>query len=151
MTANYPKINYIGNKEKISSWICDFFPEDVETVFDAFSGGASLSYEAKKRGYNVISNDILTINYKLSKALIENRNILLTEEDVNLIFEGKPKKGFMAKNYTNIYFFENECKELDSYRENIDKLDCEYKKALAYSLIRRAMIRKMPYSRFTIN
>ena len=40
--------------------------------------------------------------------------------------------------------------ELDLYRQNIDKLDNEYKKSLALVLLRRAMIRKMPYSRFTI-
>jgi adenine-specific DNA-methyltransferase len=43
----YPKVNYIGNKEKIAKWICDQFPEDAKTIFDAFSGGCSLSYEAK--------------------------------------------------------------------------------------------------------
>lgn len=151
MENKYPKVNYIGNKEKISSWICDSFPDDVNSIFDAFSGGCSLSFEAKKRGYKVISNDILKINYNLSKALIENKNIILDDDDIALIFKGKPKIGFMTKNYTNVFFFETECQELDKYRENIEKLNNEYKKALAYSLMRRAMIRKMPYSRFTIN
>lgn len=147
----YPKVNYIGNKEKITHWICDHFPIDVNSIFDAFSGGCSLSFEAKKRGYRVISNDILKVNYNLAKALIENRDVTLNENDIEMIFQGIPKKGFMAKNYSNVYFFENECKELDRYRENIENFECEYKKSLAYSLIRRAMIRKMPYSRFTIN
>ena len=40
--------------------------------------------------------------------------------------------------------------ELDQYRKNIDKLGNPYKKALAFILFRRSMIRKMPYSRFTI-
>lgn len=151
MKNKYPKVNYIGNKEKISSWICDSFPDDVNSIFDAFSGGCSLSFEAKKRGYKVISNDILKVNYNLSKALIENKYVTLDENDVEFIFKGSPKKGFMTKNYSNVFFFENECKELDRYRENIENLKCEYKKSLAYSLIRRAMIRKMPYSRFTIN
>lgn len=150
-THKYPKVNYIGNKEKISSWICDHFPEDAHSVLDAFSGGCSLSYEAKKRGYKVLSNDILKINYYLAKSLIENKNITLDENDLAIIFSGKPISGFMHKNYSNVRFFENECKELDLYKENIEKLDCEYKKSLAFSLMRRAMIRKMPYSRFTIN
>ncbi|OCM00492.1 Modification methylase FokI [Aliarcobacter thereius] len=150
MTNKYPKVNYIGNKEKISSWICEQIPKDVNSVFDAFSGGCSFSFEAKKRGYKVISNDILKVNYNLSKALIENKNITLNKEDIDFIFKGKPKSSFITKNYSNIFFFENECKELDLYKENIDNLKCEYKKALAFSLIRRAMIRKMPYSRFTI-
>ena len=39
---NYPKTNFIGNKEKIADWIVDNFPKDVKTVFDAFSGSASV-------------------------------------------------------------------------------------------------------------
>ena len=58
-----PKINFIGNKEKIANWICNNFPKKTKTVFDAFSGGGSVSYEAKKKGKKVISNDVLKINY----------------------------------------------------------------------------------------
>ncbi|WP_425262029.1 UDP-glucose 4-epimerase GalE, partial [Neisseria meningitidis] len=35
---------------------------------------------------------------------------------------------------------------LDLYRKNIGKLDNQYKRALAFTLMRRAMIRKMPYT-----
>ena len=147
---NPPKVNFIGNKEKITEWIGDNIPNDVETIFDAFSGGGSIGYEAKKRGLRVISNDILEVNYLLSKALIENNKELLSDDDMNIIFAGKPKKGFMYKNYANVFFFPEECMELDLYRKNIEKLSSEYKKAIAFSLIRRAMIRKMPYSRFNI-
>ena len=149
--SKYPKVNYIGNKEKITNWICDQFPKDCSSVFDAFSGGCSVSYEAKKRNLKVITNDILKINYHLGNALIQNNKILLSEKDLEIIFSGKPQKGFMFKNFSNIFFFPEECMELDLYRKNIDKLDCEFKKSLAFSLIRRSMIRKMPYSRFNIN
>ena len=43
----FPKINFIGNKEKIVDWIADNLPTDVESVFDAFSGGASVSFKFK--------------------------------------------------------------------------------------------------------
>lgn len=147
----YPKVNYIGNKEKIASWICDQFPDGIETVLDAFSGGCSLSYEAKTRGYQVLSNDILQINYHLASALIKNNKTVLTADDLEIIFNGKPFEGFMYKNYSEIFFYPSECKELDLYRENIKKLDSNEKQSLALSLMRRAMIRKMPYSRFTLN
>lgn len=147
---NYPKVNYIGNKEKIASWICKQIPKDVKVVLDAFSGGASVSYEAKKRGYSVVSNDIMEINYNISKALIENKFEILSSDDINIIFSGQPKKGFMYKNYANKLYFPEECMELDLYTDNIKKLDSDYKKALALSILRRAMIRKMPYSRFTV-
>lgn len=146
----YPKINYIGNKDKISSWICEQIPKEVNSVFDAFSGGASISYEAKSRGYSVISNDIMLVNYNISKALIENKSQTLDSKDVELIFSGNPTKGFMYENYANKLYFPEECMELDLYTNNIKKLDSEYKRSLAYSILRRAMVRKMPYSRFTV-
>lgn len=146
----YPKVNYIWNKEKLASWICDNIPNNVNTIFDAFSGGVSVSFEAKKRWFKVISNDILNVNYFLAKALIENKKEILTEKDINIIFSGEPFEGFMTKYYSERLFFREECMELDLYRKNIDKLDNIYKKSLAFSLLRRAMIRKMPYSRFNL-
>ena len=147
----YPKVNYIGNKEKIAKWVCDQFPVDAQSIFDAFSGGCSLSYEAKTRGLEVYSNDILEVNFHIANALIKNNQTVLEDKDIDLIFSGKPLKGFMYKNYSNVYFFPEECKELDLYRTNINKLESLEKKSLAFALIRRAMIRKMPYSRFNIN
>jgi len=147
----YPKVNFIGNKRKITDWIFKNIPEDVDSFFDAFSGGCSVSFEAKKRGYKVISNDILKINYHIAKALIENKNTTLSEEDVNTIFSGKPFKGFMYKNYSKVFYFPKECKRLDRYRENVKKLKSPYKRSLALALLRRSMIRKMPYSRFSLS
>jgi adenine-specific DNA-methyltransferase len=146
----FPTINFIGNKEKITSWIFDNISVSGKTFFDIFSGGCSVSYEAKKRGCKVITNDVLKINYLISKALIENKKVKLTEKDSQIIFSGKPVKGFMYENYSNVNFFPKECMELDQYRQNIDNLSNPFKKALALILFRRSMIRKMPYSRFTI-
>ena len=146
-----PKVNYIGNKEKLTSWIIENVPSDVKSIFDAFSGGCSVGYFAKIKGYEVITNDILNINYLLAKALIENKNVTLDENDIKIIFEGNPIEGFMFNNYAEVFYFENECKELDLYIHNIkNKISDQYKQALAIALLRRAMIRKMPYSRFNI-
>jgi len=146
----FPVINFIGNKEKITKWIFDNISVEGKTFFDVFSGGCSVSYEAKKRGCKVITNDVLKINHQIGKALIENQKVKLTDNDVKTIFSGKPVKGFMYENYSNVNFFPEECMELDQYRQNIDKITNPYKKALAFILFRRSMIRKMPYSRFTI-
>ena len=146
----YPTINYIGNKEKIIDWIFNFIPSDVKSIFDGFSGGSVFGYFGKRKGYKVFSNDILNINYQISKALIENKSEKLNDEDISLIFSGSPFVGFFTENYANRFYFEGECKELDLYRFNIEKLKSSYKKALAYTILRRAMIRKMPYSRFNI-
>jgi len=147
----YPTVNYIGNKEKIVDWISSLIPEDARSILDVFSGGASVSYAAKEKGLRVFSNDILKINYYIAQAIIENGETILTPNDVELIFSGKPFKGFMYEHYAERFYFPEECMQLDLYRKNVELLDNKYKKALALFLLRRSMIRKMPYSRFTIN
>lgn len=146
----YPTINYIGNKEKIVSWITSLIPGDVTSILDVFCGGCSVSYAAKEMGLTVFSNDILAINHYIGKALVENDAIMLTQDDIEWIFHGDPFEGFMFQHYANEFYFPEECKQLDLYRENVLEMQDEYKQALAFILLRRAMIRKMPYSRFTI-
>ena len=118
-------------------------------MIDLFSGGVSVSYFAKKKGLKAICNDVLKINYFIAKGIIENKKVRLDRADVDMIFSGIPIRGFMYKNYANVLFFPKECEELDLYRKNIEKLPV-YKKALALTLLRRAMVRKMPYSRFNL-
>ena len=50
LSKKLPKINFIGNKEKIASWICSKFPKKKQSVFDAFepsevSGDISVDFE----------------------------------------------------------------------------------------------------------
>ena len=146
----YPTVNYIGNKEKIANWISSLIPSDANSFLDVFAGGCSVAYKAKEMGLQVFTNDILKINCQIAEAIIENQNDTLSEEDVNIIFSGVPYEGFMTINYADKFYYREECMELDLYRSNIDKLSTKYKRALALILMRRAMIRKMPYSRFTI-
>ena len=49
-----PKINYIGNKEKLSSWILDNFPITQGRVLDLFAGGSSVSLNQKSVGLKSI-------------------------------------------------------------------------------------------------
>lgn len=146
----YPTVNYIGNKEKIVDWIISLIPSDAKSLLDVFCGGCSVSFRAKEHGLTVYTNDILKVNYYIAKALIENNYTTLSGDDVHKIFEGNPIEGFMFKNFSNKYYFPEECKELDQIRENILSIGNEYKQAMAFALMRRSMIRKMPYSRFTI-
>lgn len=146
----FPTINYIGNKAKLIPWIVNNLPHNITSIFDAFSGGGSISYNLKKIGYKVYTNDILYMNFLLAKALVENNTELILDNDIDIIFAGNPYEGYMYKNYSNILYYPHECMELDLYRDNILMLNNEYKQALAFTLFRRAMIRKMPYSRFNI-
>lgn len=147
----YPKVNYIGNKEKLVDWIIKELPIKKGTVLDLFSGGASVSYALKKSGFSVISNDILYSNYVLAKALVENEKDLVLPEfldlkiDKNKQLEKRVQLSFLEDNL----YYDYEIDELSKLLCISDQLD-GYQKYLFLSLIRRAMVRKLPYSRMNV-
>lgn len=147
----YPKVNYIGNKEKIANWIIDCFPTKDGIVLDLFSGGCSLSYAMKKKGFKVITNDVLYSNYCISRAIIENSKeklvLNIDEESIYKYFDENIHK--LIQWMINKLYFEDEVRELAcliSYSKTLKGS----KKYLFLSLLRRAMIRKIPYSRMNI-
>lgn len=150
--ANYPKINYIGNKAKLADWIIMNFPVKNGIVIDLFSGGASVSYELKKHGFNVITNDCLYSNFVLSKAIIENSSCTLNKDVFNTII---PENDVISKYeeirslLTDVLYYDFEVKELAKLIKIAETLK-DYEKYLFLALIRRAMIRKLPYSRMNV-
>lgn len=151
--SKFPAVNYIGNKRKINDWIVDLIPNDVITILDAFAGGNSVSYKLKSKGYNVITNDILYSSYIISKALVENQTTRLTREKLLLL---KSKTNSVNINLLNQLsflknklYFDYEVYELHLLLQLTFKLK-SYEKYLFVSLLRRAMIRKLPYSRMNI-
>lgn len=147
----YPKVNYIGNKEKLADWIIENFPVNSGTVLDLFCGGCSVSHALKKYGFNVISNDVLFSNFVIAKAIIENNREVLNVEDLTIDIERETqyekykKIEFLVDNL----YFSHEVKEL-AYLMSISKKLSGYKKYLFLALLRRSMIRKIPYSRMNI-
>lgn len=149
--SKYPKINYIGNKNKLTDWIVNNFPYNNGTVLDLFCGGCSVSYALKEKGYKVFSNDALYSNYVLAKSIIENNDVFLESKD----FEIEVSKKEASNKYKEIKFLENrlyfpyEVEELANLVCKSEKLK-DYKKYLFLSLILRSMIRKIPYSRMNV-
>lgn len=148
----YPKVNYIGNKEKIASWITDSIPVGTQSVLDLFSGGGSVSYELKKKGYKVISNDSLYSAYTISKSLIENDNVLLDETIIDKALNISVNKTDINKVVwlANRLYFSNEIDELTKLVKYSSTMS-GYSKYLFIALLRRAMIRKLPYSRMNLS
>ena len=147
----YPKVNYIGNKEKLVEWIISELPHQHGTVLDLFSGGCSVSYALKQKGFSVISNDILYANYVLAKALVENSSVTLPESVFDIRISDSVLKKFIEKLsfLSNRLYFEEEIPEL-ARLVAISQTLKGYEKYLFLSLLRRAMIRKLPYSRMNI-
>lgn len=149
--AKYPKVNYIGNKEKLVNWIIDEMPVKEGVVLDIFAGGCSVSYALKEAGYSVISNDILYADYVIAKALIENNNKTLPLSVFNKKYENTRVKELEAKFafLSDSLYYPEEVKELSKLVAISEKLNGA-EKYMMLSLIRRAMIRKLPYSRMNV-
>ena len=147
----YPKVNYIGNKEKLAEWIIEKLPVKKGMVLDLFCGGCSVSYSLKKHGFSVISNDVLFSNYVIAKAIVENDEELLSKEDfcIDISDELCDKKYNEIKFLTNKLYFKEEVEELARLILTSEKIE-GYKKYLFLALLRRSMIRKIPYSRMNI-
>lgn len=147
----YPKVNYIGNKEKLAEWIIDKLPIKQGVVLDLFSGGCSVSYALKNRGFDVISNDVLFSNFVIAKAIIENDKEVLNEDEINCSIEPDlyVEKYNQIKFLSNSLYYDEEVKELAKLILLSERLS-GYKRYLFLALLRRSMIRKIPYSRMNI-
>ena len=149
----YPTVNYIGNKENVTDWIIDSLPISQGIVLDLFCGGCSVSYALKESGFKVISNDVLYSNFVLAKSIIENSSDVLAISDyknINIKLSDIEKKYLSIKSlFENKIYFDYEVKELANLTLIASKLK-EYKNFMFLALLRRAMIRKIPYSRMNV-
>lgn len=82
---------YIGNKRKLIPFIIDVIDKhDIkyDSVLDLFSGSAFCSMAFKMLDKRVVSNDILSGSYLNAVAFVENKDIVLTEDDIDYLFSG---------------------------------------------------------------
>ncbi len=147
----FPEPQYLGSKHIHRGWIAQFIPEDVSTVLDAFSGSQSIAYMFKQLGKKVITNDFLSFNNSIGKALIENSDNKLDPSDLEILFSNNdnPSKFNLIEDlYSDLFFLAEEAAFADSFRSNVHKLSNQYKQALALSIMCRSMTRKVTMGHF---
>lgn len=151
LLENFPGTRYMGSKYKILPFLWDSIKDfEFSTALDAFSGSGCVSYMLKQKGIEVYSNDFMTFSANITKALVENSNIRLTDDDLKFLFKRNIKSGnFISKTFKDIYFEDEDNLFLDNLRANIDLLDNAYKKSLALAAISRACMKKRPRGIFT--
>lgn len=150
-SIKFPQPQYLGAKYVHGNWIADHIPSDAKVILDGFSGSQSIGFLCKQLGKTIISNDFLTFNSQIGKALIENKSEILTIGDLQILFaenSDPTEYNLMERLFTNLFFVREETKFLDSFRSNIGFLENDYKKALAFSIMNRAMTRKVTMGHF---
>ncbi len=144
-----PKTQYLGSKERLVKWIFENSPKDISTVLDAFSGTSVVGYYFKIQGKRVISNDFLKFNYHIANALIVNKSETLNDKDIKVLFSKNTQaEGLITDVFTDVFFEKTEAEFLDNFRANVNLLSNEYKKSLAFTVINRALTRKILLGHF---
>jgi adenine-specific DNA methylase len=147
----FPEPQYLGAKHTHLAWIKSFIPNNVKTAIDAFAGSQSVAYLFKQLGYKTITNDFLNFNNQIGLALIENKEIKLTNDDLKLLFQQAKNKGdfeLIENIFSNVFFEIEEANFLDNFRANIPLLDNPMKQAIAFTVINRSMTRKITMGHF---
>lgn len=147
----FPEPQYLGAKYIHRGWIAQFVPECASTVLDAFSGSQSIAYMFKQLGKTVITNDFLSFNNSIGKALVENPDNKLDSSDLEILFSNNdnPSEFHLIEDlYSELFFIAEEAAFADSFRSNVHKLSNQYKQALALSIMCRSMTRKVTMGHF---
>jgi len=149
-THPFPSTRYQGSKNKITDWIWENIKDfDFETALDAFGGTGSVSHLLKRKNKQVIYNDILKFNHIIGKALIENSHIHLLDEDIDFILNNNSGSfDFIQNTFKNIFYTEEENRWLGRVIYNIEQIENEYKRAVAYFSLFQSCIIKRPYNLF---
>ena len=130
---NYQKLNlesrrYIGNKNKLSSWIFDIILKETEnckTFFDVFAGTGTIAKQAFQYYENVIINDILFSNEVIYKAFFEKSEWNKTKienliNSYNLLNSNELEENYFSLNFGNKFFDSENAKIIGFIREDIE-------------------------------
>lgn len=146
----FPSTRYMGSKTSLLPYLTEILKGKSGTILDAFSGSGVVSYHFKKLGFEVISNDFLKYSSSITKALVENNEILLEPDDIDLLLKKNRKaKDFVRTTFKDLYFSDENNIFLDNTLANISELTCEYKRSLAKSALSRACLKRRPRGIFT--
>ena len=147
----FPEPQYLGAKFIHRGWIAKFIPESVDTVLDAFGGSQSVAYMMKQLGKRTLTNDFMSFNNHIGKALVENPDTTISSDDTEILFSencNPEEYNLMESLFTDLFFTREEAAFADSFRSNVGRLDNPYKQSLALTIMCRSMTRKVTMGHF---
>ena len=142
--------NYMGSKQKLVDWIWKHTPDGVSTVLDAFSGSAVVAYMYKTKGLAVTANDRLRFCHHAARAIVENKSVRLSDEELEALLADNPKAGsFVRDNFSGLFFARGVHGLIDTVRANIDGLTGFKKDIALFALGRTCMSGKGGFGHFS--
>lgn len=149
--ALYPPTRFMGSKRKLLNEIWSVASQfEFNSAVDLFSGSGIVSYMFKSQGKQVISNDYMAMSAVFTKAMVENNTVILpSEEAQQLLIKQRDNDHFVADTFKGLYYTDEENDLIDVLRDNIGKIENEYKRAIAMAALIRACTKKRPRGIFT--
>lgn len=147
----YPSTRFMGSKSKLLSSIWSIASQfQFETMVDLFAGSGIVGYMFKAQGKMVISNDYMAMSATFAKAMIENNNVTLSQQEAEaLLVPTKESDHFVASTFKGLYYTDEENDLIDILRTNIASIREPYKHAIAMTALIRACTKKRPRGIFT--
>ncbi len=151
LLANFPGTRYMGSKYKLLPFLWDSIKDlDFKSALDAFSGSGCVSYMLKQKGIQVYSNDFMAFSANITKSIVENSKTKIAEKDVEALLSSNVEAStFISKTFKGLYFNDEDNSFLDNLVANINLMEDNYKKSIAYAAITRACMKKRPRGIFT--
>jgi adenine-specific DNA-methyltransferase len=125
-------VKYIGSKRALLPWIMGAIEtihrqEGVQSVADLFSGTARVGHALKKRGFYVISNDLMSYAHVLAQALVEADARTYSRERLEPILQRlddlPPRAGWFTRAYCEQarYFQPHNGGRIEAIREGLER------------------------------
>jgi adenine-specific DNA-methyltransferase len=149
---SYPQLRFMGSKHRLLPWLHEILSQvRFDTALDAFSGSGCVAYLFKCMGKEVTTNDFLNFTSVLAKALVENSEAVLRNQDVDrLLSEPLKHDRFIEETFQGIFFTAEDLRFLDAIWARLRRLKDPYKKALALSALIRSCLKRQPRGVFTV-
>src|SRR3954451_14057068 len=149
---SYPQLRFMGSKHRLLPWLHEILSQvQFDTALDAFSGSGCVAYLLKCMGKEVTTNDFLNFTSVLAKALVENSEAVLRNQDVDrLLSEPLQHDRFIEETFQGIFFTVEDLRFLDAIWARLRRLKDPYKKALALSALIRSCLKRQPRGVFTV-
>jgi len=148
----FPRTRYQGSKRKLAAATLRCLGDlEYDTVLDAFGGTGAVAYAFKCAAKAVTYNDVLAFNHQIGTALIENSRTALDEETARSIgrrLEGVVYPSLVEDTFEGVYFTPEENRWLDVAATNIARIECRYRRAIAWFALCQAAMAKRPYNLF---
>ena len=149
-----PVTRYYGSKRRIIDQIWTFIENEkliFESILDIFGGTGTFSYKAKLEGKQIYYNDIFKFNSIIGKALLQNNSHKIKNNEIDFVLtkhSSSNYKYYINENFKDIYYLEKENRLIDIMVQNINELENNYSKYIAFYSLFQVCLIKRPFNTF---